>query len=626
MEEKSSEGTREKALFADPGREETLLAKLERYGRSDFYPLHMPGHKRQMQRIGQPYKIDITEIDGFDNLHHAEGVLLEAQRRAALLYGAEETFYLVNGSTCGILAAVSAAVPRGGRILMARNCHKAAYHAVLLNGLHAEYLYPPTDEKRGMNGSICAEDVRAALSGRRCGERAEDVCPGRNSQSSEGSGCSDERAEDVRPGRNSQSSGGSGCSDERCGERAEEVCPGRNSQSPGGAKCPELHSAVRAVLITSPTYDGIVSDIRAIAEEVHRAGAILIVDEAHGAHFAMDPYFPESALDCGADLVIQSVHKTLPSFTQTALLHVQGPRVDRERLRKYLGVYQTSSPSYVLMAGIDECISLLLRDRKVLYAAFTNRLERMRTALKNMKVLELADADTIETSVWAFDRSKVLISTHRSPINGPALGRLLRERYHLEVEMEAAQYITAIMTAFDTEEGFRRLTDALLEIDAQMVSGEQDGKENDGWSAEAEAYLKSDGQSVQDGEKSDGQSVQSKEKSDGQSVQGGGKSDGRSVLYDETEVKRHSGMTVRNEEVLTVAEADGREQEEILLSESAGRLSAEFVCLYPPGIPLLVPGERISKALLDELEYDRAIGLNLQGLSDYNGWRIRVIR
>lgn len=578
MEEKSSEGTREKALFADPGREETLLAKLERYGRSDFYPLHMPGHKRQMQRIGQPYKIDITEIDGFDNLHHAEGVLLEAQRRAALLYGAEETFYLVNGSTCGILAAVSAAVPRGGRILMARNCHKAAYHAVLLNGLHAEYLYPPTDEKRGMNGSICAEDVRAALSGRRCGERAEDVCPG------------------------------------------------RNSQSPGGAKCLELHSAVRAVLITSPTYDGIVSDIRAIAEEVHRAGAILIVDEAHGAHFAMDPYFPESALDCGADLVIQSVHKTLPSFTQTALLHVQGPRVDRERLRKYLGVYQTSSPSYVLMAGIDECISLLLRDRKVLYAAFTNRLERMRTALKNMKVLELADADTIETSVWAFDRSKVLISTHRSPINGPALGRLLRERYHLEVEMEAAQYITAIMTAFDTEEGFRRLTDALLEIDAQMVSGEQDGKENDGWSAEAEAYLKSDGQSVQDGEKSDGQSVQSKEKSDGQSVQGGGKSDGRSVLYDETEVKRHSGMTVRNEEVLTVAEADGREQEEILLSESAGRLSAEFVCLYPPGIPLLVPGERISKALLDELEYDRAIGLNLQGLSDYNGWRIRVIR
>lgn len=578
VEEKSSEGTREKALFADPGREETLLAKLERYGRSDFYPLHMPGHKRQMQRIGQPYKIDITEIDGFDNLHHAEGVLLEAQRRAALLYGAEETFYLVNGSTCGILAAVSAAVPRGGRILMARNCHKAAYHAVLLNGLHAEYLYPPTDEKRGMNGSICAEDVRAALSGRRCGERAEDVCPG------------------------------------------------RNSQSPGGAKCLELHSAVRAVLITSPTYDGIVSDIRAIAEEVHRAGAILIVDEAHGAHFAMDPYFPESALDCGADLVIQSVHKTLPSFTQTALLHVQGPRVDRERLRKYLGVYQTSSPSYVLMAGIDECISLLLRDRKVLYAAFTNRLERMRTALKNMKVLELADADTIETSVWAFDRSKVLISTHRSPINGPALGRLLRERYHLEVEMEAAQYITAIMTAFDTEEGFRRLTDALLEIDAQMVSGEQDGKENDGWSAEAEAYLKSDGQSVQDGEKSDGQSVQSKEKSDGQSVQGGGKSDGRSVLYDETEVKRHSGMTVRNEEVLTVAEADGREQEEILLSESAGRLSAEFVCLYPPGIPLLVPGERISKALLDELEYDRAIGLNLQGLSDYNGWRIRVIR
>lgn len=134
-----------------------LLEQLEQYGSSDYYPLHMPGHKRHISHFGDPFAIDITEIDGFDNLHHAQGILLEAQKRAAQLYGAEESFYLVNGSTCGILAAVSAATQRGDTVLMARNCHKAVYHAVFLNGLHAEYLYPEADMERGINRKYSAQ-------------------------------------------------------------------------------------------------------------------------------------------------------------------------------------------------------------------------------------------------------------------------------------------------------------------------------------------------------------------------------------------------------------------------------------------------------------------------------------
>ena len=452
----------------------------------------MPGHKRRIGYFDNPFSIDITEIDGFDNLFHAEGILLEAQRRAARLFGAEETYYLINGSTCGILAAVSAAVPRGGHILMARNCHKAAYHAVLLNGLRATYLYPKTDTVRGINGVIAPEDVSEAL----------------------------ERQKDIR-----------------------------------------------AVLITSPTYDGVVSDLRSIAELVHRAGVTLIVDGAHGAHFGMHPYFPESALSCGADIVISSLHKTLPSPTQTALLHVRGKLADREKLRKYLGIYQSSSPSYVMMAAMDECIRLLERDGDTLFAQFAKRLEQMRSALKKMKVLHLVDGREQGIAAFDFDRSKVLISTERSRLTGPMLSELLRRDYHMEVEMEAKQYVTAIFTIADTEEGFERFSRALLAID-----------------------------------------------------------DGLEACGSKNEPEQKACFWQKNEEVLTITAAENETQMRVSLQDSRGKVSAEYAYLYPPGIPLLVPGERISDTLVQQLEDYRRAGLKLQGLSDYTGRTILVVK
>lgn len=467
-----------------------VLEKLQQYSKSDYYPLHMPGHKRRISHFEQPFAIDITEIDGFDNLHHAQGILLGAQKQAAKLYGAEETYYLVNGSTCGILVAVSASVTRGGRILMARNSHKASYHAGFLNGLRVTYLYPRMDMRRGINGSIRPEDVRMALL---------------------------------------------------------------------------EHSDIQAVLITSPTYDGIVSNIQAIAQEAHRAGAVLIVDEAHGAHFGMHSYFPKSALACGADIVINSLHKTLPSLTQTALLHVQGERADREKLRKYLGIYQSSSPSYVLMAGMDACVDLLQTQGEELFASFTQKLEQMRRSLQQMKTLHLVDGQETGIEAYDFDRSKVLISLENCTMSGPELAQILREKYHLEPEMEAAHYVTAIMTVADTQEGFDRLTAALLEIDA-------------------EAEIK------------------------------------------EESTERIAATFISNKEVMSIEKAENSPQEEVLLAESAGRISAEYVYLYPPGIPLLVPGERISEELVRQLDYYQIIGLELQGIVDYTGEKIRVIK
>ena len=102
-----------------------LIDDLEEYAQSDYYPFHMPGHKRKSLSFPNPYEIDITEIDGFDNLHHATGMIKEAEVRGAELYHSKRCFFLVNGSTCGLLAAISAATRRGDKVLVARNCHKA---------------------------------------------------------------------------------------------------------------------------------------------------------------------------------------------------------------------------------------------------------------------------------------------------------------------------------------------------------------------------------------------------------------------------------------------------------------------------------------------------------------------
>ena len=196
-----------------------LEEKLRELAQSNRYPFHMPGHKRMLDGTN-PYAIDITEIEDFDNLHHAEGIIKDAEDAAAKMYGAKKAYYLVNGSTCGILAAISASVKRGGKILVARNCHKSVYHAIFLRQLSPEYVYPENTHY-GIQGQILVKAIEKKL-----------------------------------------------------------------------AECPDI----QAVVLTSPTYDGLVSDVKSIAEVVHRRNITLIVDEAHGAHFGFHEAFPENAV------------------------------------------------------------------------------------------------------------------------------------------------------------------------------------------------------------------------------------------------------------------------------------------------------------------------------------------
>ena len=494
-----------------------LLERLTEYAGSDAYPVHMPEHKRREITDGipggfpDPYGIDITEIDGFDNLHHAEGILKDAMDEAAAIYGTDRSWYLVNGSTCGILSAVFATTENGGKILTARNCHKAVYHAICLNRLEAEYLYPEEITEFGINGGIRAEDVRKAL------------------------------------------------------EKDAMHCAGNSGDVRGKI------TKIQAVLITSPTYEGVVSDIRVIADVAHEYGIPLIVDEAHGAHLEYADQchsFPKSALEYGADIVIQSLHKTLPCFTQTAILHVKGKLVDQDRISRYLSMFQTSSPSYLFMAGMERCIRYMDGDGRNEMIRYEKRLERFMERMEGLQVLEVLDREICGKyrTVAGWDPSKIVVSTMRAEdFHGEELAETLRRKYHLEMEMTAPEYVIAMTSLMDTEEGFERLGTALLEIDGALRRRTESGR---------------------------------KEKAASETPEG---------------LESKVSHPVRR---MLICEAMDADTERTAFQDTVGKVSAEFVYLYPPGIPIIAPGEVFTDAIVEKIMAYKAAGLLVQGPAD----------
>lgn len=485
-----------------------LLKALMKYHESDFYPFHMPGHKQAEKGLDfpNPFFVDITEIEGFDNLHHPEGILKDSMAWAASVYGADKTFYLVNGSTCGLLSAICGCVKPGGKLLMSRNCHKAVYHGVFLNQLQTEYIYPQILPGFGLQGGLLTEDVRTMLIS---------------------------------------------------------------------------NPDIMAVLVVSPTYDGIVSDIRAIADVVHEYGIPLIVDEAHGAHFHFGREWPVSALELGADVVVQSLHKTLPSFTQTAVLHWKKGYADIRAIEQYLQIFQTSSPSYVLMAGIENCIAMMAEDGGRIMEEYFKRLDCLRRKLKEMKNLRLVDEHVIgQCGVFDLDRSKIVVSTRGTGMDGRELDQILRGRFFLEMEMCGADYVTAITTAWDTENGLKRLLEALLEVDKEI--GGKCGRGSN-QNINGEDSLASTG----------------------------------------SDYWMKCGNPVK---VMSISDAIRKKHETVRLCDSEGRVSEEYVYLYPPGIPILAPGEVISREMIDQIGAYKQMGLAVQGLADECMETIRIVK
>ena len=219
---------------------------------------------------------------------------------------------------------------------------------------------------------------------------------------------------------------------------------------------------IKLVVITSPTYEGFVSDLRAISEIVHGFDIPLIVDSAHGAHLGFSDFFPENAVHTGADVVVMSLHKTLPALTQCSLLHVCGDRAETARIKHLLSILQTSSPSYVLMASIDHCLRLLKTDGERLFREYELKLKAFYESVKNLKLLSVTNPSVTR------DPGKIVISVKHTSITGTALMELLRTKYGIELEKANKNYAIAMTSICDSKEGFTRLAAALTEIDKTL--------------------------------------------------------------------------------------------------------------------------------------------------------------
>lgn len=220
----------------------------------------------------------------------------------------------------------------------------------------------------------------------------------------------------------------------------------------------------KGALIVSPTYEGIASDILAIAEVTHKYGGILIVDEAHGSHFILEDIFPTSSIKLGADLVINSMHKTLPALTQSALLHICSDRVKYEDVINVLRMVQTSSPSYMMMGIMDYTRGYIEEYKKQIQITYINALIQFRKEL-NRKLIAL---ELIDFRRESYDISKVIISTAHTNISGYHLEKILNKNFNITVEAALEQYIILMTTMADQKESLGKLQEALLKIDANL--------------------------------------------------------------------------------------------------------------------------------------------------------------
>ena len=300
----------------------------------------------------------------------------------------------------------------------------------------------------------------------------------------------------------------------------------------------EQNQDINLVVITSPTYEGVISNIKEIAKIAHRYSIPVLVDEAHGAHLNFDENLKQyEALNSGADIVIQSLHKTLPALTQTAIMHINSEFVDKKKIETQLAIFETSSPSYILMSSIEECLNILENQGKELFKEYNKRLEKFYEETKSLEKLKILGNIVVDKLIY--DKGKIVVITKNTNITGKELADILRKKYKIEVEMSSINYIIAMTSICDSEENFERLIMALKEIDKQV---------------------------------------------------------------EHTKTNEIDYIVNIPEKAMSINHAIFAERSELINIEDArNKISKEYVWVYPPGIPLITPGEIFDQTIIDKL-------------------------
>ncbi|MDR1705257.1 MAG: aminotransferase class I/II-fold pyridoxal phosphate-dependent enzyme [Clostridiales bacterium] len=454
---------------------------IKEYLKKDIYPFHMPGHKRNPRFLpAELMGMEITEFPGADNLLAPAGVIKELEERIARVFGAEVSFLMTNGSTGCLLAALMAVRKQGAKVLVARNCHKSVYSALVLSGMRPVYVYPEMTDIN-IAGGVSPAAIEAAF-----------------------------------------------------------------RENPG----------ICAAVITSPTYEGFVSDVSAIAEITRGYGVPLIVDEAHGAGFNLSDKLPESAVACGADIVVHSLHKRMPMLSQTAVMHVKSGILDPAFVKKGFNLIQSTSPSYILMAQVDYALGLMLDDPGIMAGYLKNLLD-LRAKLPKEGILRLVGEEYDgRFAIKQTDISKIVLYIDGKELSGGRIERIFAEDYGVQLELSGLCHVIAMTTPGDTGEGFNRLFRAVNAVNEGKISA------------------------------------------------------GDSNVFERI------SAPPRPQIVLTPRDAFYEKTRSVKLSEALSLISAGFIIPYPPGIPLVAPGEIITSEILTHIKACGDSGINVIGADE----------
>lgn len=346
------------------------------------------------------------------------------------------------------------------------------------------------------------------------------------------------------------------------------------------------HEDIQAVIITSPTMDGISSEVEDIAEFLHERRIPLIVDASFGTHFGFAGFLPINAVECGADVVIHSLYESLPSPVQTGLIHVNGSIVDKEKIRENLLMLQGDDLSYPLMVAMDECIEFLSGDSAA-WQNFYDRRAKLSDELKSLKHIEIFDAFTMGRSD-APEIGKMLLIPKSKNMNGKQLFDRLRKEFGIQAQLAMPEYVLLGFSVCDTEEGYERLTLALQKLDEELEEKENTTRTMSG-----------------------GRDLGSLEALFGvSSSNNSGKASAYPPASDLLIVRR-------------ISDAMECEKESVPINMCEGRISGTYVGVYPSQQPILIPGQRITKDLLSLINHYKRLGFVIQG--DFME-RIEVLR
>jgi len=444
-----------------------IFNALKRYVDTNPVSFYMPGHKHgrglPQEFIDYIPKIDVTEIPGTDNLHFPEGIIKESQDLAAQLFGADQTYFLINGSSCGIHAVILTLCNHGDKLIVSRNCHKSIVAGLTLAGAMPVFVSSEYNEEFGIVAHATPEAIDQAF---------------------------------------------------------------------------KEHPDAKGVIITSPNFYGVCSDIKGIAKVCHRHGKPLIVDEAHGPHLKFHESLPESAMEGGADVCIQSAHKTLLALTQASMMHVRSDLIDINTLKHILVMIQSTSPSYILLASLDIAREIVAEKGEELLGNLVDNLNLFKMKMQVLPRFSIVDQNC---DVFDFDPTRLVIHCRRLGLSGFDLDRELRNRFNIQPELCDLFNVVFITTMDNIAEEFDVLFTALVII-------HEENKDRD------ELPLVN-------------------------------------MKNNDIPVQKYAP-----------SEAFSMKSVRVPVSEAEGRIATTLVVPYPPGIPVLCPGEVVSKEAIHYIE------------------------